>query len=367
MKILICVWRLTHGGAERVASLWAKGFVQEGHSVDFLLGSRSSAITYEVPVNSNIYYESKLNDKIATRFVPEFVKNRTIRKILLNSNPDVVICVIPSWGEKIRKAMVGLRKIPIIITEHNSYERPESAPMSKIQYEQKFETNSNYDAVTVLTQADRNFLVNKKGEDFAKNTYVFPNPVSFNPVEKIPKKEKCILSVGRLDAWHYKGFDLLIEAWGKIAPIYPDWVLNIAGDGCKDHLLNVAKKNNVENRISFLGFVDPYEEYRKSSIFVLSSRYEGFGMVLTEAMSQGCACIACDYKGRQKEIIENDQQGLICPVENVDALSAAMEKMIRDEDYRKKCQQNAVERSKFYTIENIVEKWNAVFSQVIGK
>ncbi|WP_297702035.1 glycosyltransferase family 4 protein [uncultured Fibrobacter sp.] len=364
MKILLCVWRLTHGGAERVASMWAKGFVQEGLSVDFLLGSYSSPVTYEVPSESNIYYECALNDKIATKIIPQFIKTRKIRHILKKSNPDVVICVLPQWGMKIKKAMKGLRQVPIIITEHNSYERPASAPMKKIQYEQKFATNKLFDAVTVLTQADKDFLTKKMGADFTSNTYVLPNPVSFVPVQNIPDKEESILAAGRLNAWHYKGFDLLIDAWSQIAFKYPNWKLKIAGDGNPEYLQKIINEKKIASQVDLLGFVDMLEQYQKASIFVLSSRYEGFGMVLTEAMSQGCACVACDYKGRQREIITNEKEGLLCSVEDVDALASCIEKMILDERYRHECQMNAVKRSKCYLVSEIVNKWMNIFDKL---
>ena len=96
----------------------------------------------------------------------------------------------------------------------------------------------------------------------------------------------------------------------------------------------------------------------------MSSRYEGFGMVLIEAMSQGCACIACDYKGRQSEIIQNDSQGIICPVEDVDSLASAIERMILDKSYREKCQYNAIERSKFYSLDNTMDRWETIINNI---
>lgn len=367
MNILICVWRLTHGGAERVASLWAQGFANQGHSVSFLLGSYSSPITYEIPQNSKIYYECKTNDKINVHVVPTFWKNRNIRKIISKVRPDVIICVLPNWGERIRSALGESNTIPIIITEHNSYDRPDNYPMSQIQYIQKFETNRKFDAVTVLTKADYVYLEGKKGKEFTKNTFVLPNPVSFTPIEFVPKKEKIILAAGRLNAWECKGFDVLIKAWSKIESEFSDWKLYIAGEGNKSYLTDLQAKLKLNNRLSFLGFVDMLEWYKKASIFVLSSRYEGFGMVLTEAMSQGCACIACDYKGRQREIIQNDSQGITCPVEDIDELAKAIKKMIIDESYRQQCQKNAIDRSKYYTIPNIMKLWNNIFSTLNKK
>jgi len=363
MKILICVWRLTHGGAERVASLWAQGFVAQGHSVDFFVGSHSSPITYDIPKSSTIYYETCFPDSIASRFVPKYYKDFRLKKALDKVNPDVVISIFSSYGQRV-KSLLKNKQVPVIVTEHNSYERPDYAPMPRIQQEQKFRINSMFDAVTILTQVDKDYLVNKMGEVFANNTYVLPNPLTFFPKEEIGSKKKVVLAAGRLDAWHVKGLDLLIEAWGRIAKKHKDWTLEIAGDGDPSYLRSLVGKNNIENEVRFLGFVDMKKCYDTASIFVLSSRYEGFGMVLTEAMSQGCACVACDYKGRQREIIRNDNQGIICPVDDVDALVNAMEKLIVDEPYRQECQKNAIERSKYYALPNIMNQWNEIFKKL---
>ena len=363
MKILLCTWRLTHGGAERVAALWAQGFANQGHSVDILVGSHSSPIEYNIPKTTNIYYETPFPDKIAVRFCPQFYKNYRIKKILVKSKPNIIISILPAYGEKIKKILKN-DNIPIIVTEHNSYERPDYAPMPQIQVRQKFKTNRIFDAVTVLTQADKAYLIRKMGSDFAKNTHVLPNPLTFVPNRNELFKKKIILASGRMEVWHCKGLDLLVEAWSQIATKHEDWALHIAGDGNTTHIHSIVQKLNIENRVKFLGFVNMQECYKEASIFVLSSRYEGFGMVLTEAMSQGCACIACDYKGRQREIIENDTQGIICPVDDVNALANAMEKMITDESYRNTCQKNAVERSKFYALPNIMKKWDDILKKM---
>ena len=224
----------------------------------------------------------------------------------------------------------------VIMTEHNSFERPESAPFSFTEKIFKFHLNKIYKHVTVLTEADKKVIGNKLNE-----VTVMSNPLCLKPIEEFPTKEKIVLAAGRVDGWHVKGFDILLQVWSKIIsneqleisnydysqngkPSH--WWLNIAGDGKKEsfeYLMNllpdgewVFNDNDDDNdnksavwrsekyRIEFLGFRKDIEElYKKSSIFVLSSRYEGFGLVLIEAMSQGCAPVACDYKGRQREIL----------------------------------------------------------------
>ena len=200
-----------------------------------------------------------------------------------------------------------------------------------------------------------------------------------------------------MDAWHYKGFDVLLQAWVKLAQGLEfrvqssGWKLQIAGvwrdentikyltgvvpDGeWKAPLSSPRRDGEVPSvvwrsekyHIEFLGFRKDVEKlYQDASIFVLSSRYEGFGLVLIEAMSQGCAPVACDYKGRQREIIAPQTPpgmgttscGILCEPDDVDALAAALKEMIEDEEYRAQVQRNAIERSKFYDMEHTMDRW----------
>ena len=236
--------------------------------------------------------------------------------------------------------------------------------MSKELKKLKFKDSLNYDCLTVLTDADRLILEQMMDKDFMKKVFVLPNPVSFKPLDVVPAKEKVVLAAGRLNAWHYKGFDLLLKAWAMVQKDFPEWKLKIAGSGDNHFLLGICSELGICNRVEFLGFVDLKKEYEKAGIFVLSSRYEAFGMVLTEAMSQGCACIACDYKGRQREIITDDNQGVLCPPDNEKAIAEALRKVISDDNYRHILQKNAIKRSRFYELPNIMKRWNEIFEKM---
>ncbi len=196
------------------------------------------------------------------------------------------------------------------------------------------------------------------------------NPLCYEP-SYITEKEKIILAVGRLDAWYVKGFDLLISAWGKIASKYEDWKLVIAGQGNDNSVSlmeNFIKQNNVEDRVVLAGFTNNIIEwYKKSSIFVLSSRWEGFGLVLIEAMSQSCACIAADFRGRQNEIISKKDEGILCDIDNVDSLSSSMSLLIDNQELRSKIQFNAYQRSKYYQIETVIKDWNLLIKDINEK
>lgn len=368
MRILILVHNLTGGGAERVASLWASGFVQSGYKVGLVLSCDSSVNTYSIPKEIEIYYLTypyligKLIHKLRRRFGIEPFTTIRLKKFIINFKPDVIIGVLQPWAECARRATKGM-SIPIINTEHNSFERPSTAPLSKIEFVRKYKWDKEYDYVTVLTEADR-LCANGINPKIS----VMPNPLAFSPLSVIPHKEKIILAAGRLGAWHYKGFDVLLRAWGNIASLYPDWTLQIAGTGngkSSAFLSNLAADCGIERQTLFLGYCDDILSlYRKASIFVLSSRYEAFGMVLIEAMSQGCAPIACDYKGRQSEIITKELEGILCEPDNVNSLGTAIQYMIENEDYRKMVQQQAVERSKYFSLDNTMERWREIFNKI---
>lgn len=359
MKIFIVCSRLSYGGAERVGVMLANG-LSVSHSV-YLISNTLEEPTYEVkssvqllPLFSSI--SSKIDKWAST--LPN------IRKYAKTYRPDVIIGIMETCSLVAKLATIGL-SIPVIMTEHNAFERPKNTPLTKWQIITKFYINKLYCCVTILTEADKEFIGLR-----LKNTVVMPNPLFLTPVINLPVKEKIVLAAGRIDDWHCKGFDILLKAWGTIAKQYPDWTLEIAGDGGKvdlELLQNIVRKSEVENQVKFLGYQkNIVDRYKQSAIFVLSSRYEGFGLVLIEAMSQGCACVACDFKGRQREIIRNDSEGLVCVPNDVDALALAIKKMIDDDIYRQKVQEAAIERSKYYTMDKTIRRWEKLLKRLLS-
>lgn len=389
MKICIVCPRLCHGGAERVAVSLANGFVGRGHEVVFF---------------TDLYEEQTyvLNDAVKVQNLVPHTNNklkkwgsaiRLLRKQLKREKPDVIIGIMSLCSIVAKLASAGM-DIPVVATEHNSFERPDEVGFSIWERLYKFHLTRVFDVLTVLTEADRSILGGKR-----KNVLVMPNPLIFVPVEVISSKDKVILAAGRVDNWHVKGFDVLIRAWGrvygqliidngKLSSTGGTWKLVIAGvwrnPETRTYLDGIAKECVVLDKIEYTGFVDDMQKlYAESSVFVLSSRYEGFGLVLIEAMSQGCACIACDYKGRQREIIcpqgqglkfnvqssnnevELCETGILCEPDDVEALAEAMKKMIEDDEYRESVRAKAIERSKYYSIENTMDRWETLLKQVI--
>ena len=378
MKIVICVSKLMGGGAERVAALWATGFCKQGHEVSVILNDLKSPRSYYMPNNNlvtpNSYFvpkEAKIYNIAApyrNRFANYVWKNtrqtQVLKKLLKVIQPDVVIAVLlQPWGPLIYKAKGNLG-FKVIGTDHNSYEYPPIEPMPKRLKWLKFEFGKRFDVVTVLTQADKDYIGNER-----TNIRVLPNPLAFEPIQSpIKDRKKVILAVGRLNAFIYKGFDVLIKAFGQIAQNHRDWKLQIMGKGSSDTvamLKNMAQEYGIEQQFELTPYQsNPLPVYQQSEIFCLSSRYEGFGLVLIEAMSQGCACVACDYKGRQQEIITGEKYGLTCPPDDINALAENLERMISDEAYRRIVQKNAPERAAYYSLDNIMLRWESILKNL---
>lgn len=395
MKICIVCVRLCYGGAERVAVMWSNGFRHRGHEV-MVVTNLNDPITYHLDEGITVRQLTGPNDNKLKKWAYSAPK---LRSHIKEFRPDVVIGVMSTCSLVAWMATRGLG-IPIIATEHDSFEKPASAPMGKWAWLMKFILNKLYSHVTVLTKADVKVIGNK-----LSNVTVMPNPLALSPIDTIPQKQRVILAAGRVDVWHCKGFDVLMKSLASpvsfenmdsqsdtLASLMRrgGWKLQIAGvwreDSSKEYLLGIAREHGVDDLVDFLGFVDDMQSlYQRSSVFVLSSRYEGFGLVLIEAMSQGCAPVACDYKGRQCEIINPSSvlpqgeeehsaavsefcvcnNGILCEPDNAEQLAAAIARMISDDKYRMSVQQNAISRSRYYSIENTIDRWEQLLNKIL--
>ncbi len=360
-KVLIFSNTLTGGGAERVASNLADGLAELGYNV-VLYCIKDGDMTYAPTSRVNLHFYTSFKPIKGLNILRSVLNMRSIIKTHM---PDIVIGIQSTNAFKAKMALLlSGQRIPIIYSEHNSLERPSCAPLSRMERFYKFFFSRFCNAYTVLTNSDKVYGESKG----LKNIVVMPNPLQLKPVEIIPYKEKIVLAVGRLNVWHYKGFDILVRAWELIAEKYPDWQLQIAGVGSeseKNKILSFVKSESVKKKILFLGYSkDVIQYYKKSSIFVLSSRYEGFGLVLTEAMSQRCACIATDYKGRQADIITDGVNGFLCSPENIDDLAKKIELLIVDKDLRECIQRQSLMSLDRFSPIVYAKRWDSLIKKL---
>ena len=260
-----------------------------------------------------------------------------------------------------RFAVIGL-KINVIQTIHHALES-DTYKFSPLTVWLDRHTCPLYTKTILLTQADKKVL-----HKWKHKIHVVPNPVTFTPLEKLPIKDNIILAAGRLDDWKYKGWDILINAAHTIAETLREkkWVIKIAGNGSTesvDLLKKMCQEKDVSDIVQFIGYQNDMQSlYKRASIFLLSSRSEGLPMVLIEAMSQGCACVATDFKGRTREIITSDEEGLLAAPEDYKSLAHHIDFLINNENKRSLIQQNAIARSMYYGLDNILNKWENILN-----
>ena len=218
------------------------------------------------------------------------------------------------------------------------------------------------DKLVVLTHQDE--IQWKKTH---KNIVRIPNPNPLNPFYRSTVQNKTVISVGRLDA--QKGFDMLIDAWKVVAEKHSDWVLNIFGQGEWEEMLrNKINLNNLHNQVILKGLSHVIEnEYLNSSIYVMSSRYEGFGMVILEAMSCGLPVVSFDCQWGPSELIKDGENGFLVSPNDTQELADKICLLIEKQKLRLTMSINAVELSKKYDISNIIGQWTNLFNEVTKK
>tara|TARA_B100001123_G_C15274571_1_gene1011645 strand:+ start:850 stop:1923 length:1074 start_codon:yes stop_codon:yes gene_type:complete len=184
----------------------------------------------------------------------------------------------------------------------------------------------------IITNNKKNLNLLKKIVNKNK-IYFIPNHIL---IKKFPEKKakKIILSVGRLHP--QKGFPELIKAYSLSNAPNKNWKLIILGDGPeKNNLKKLVKNLELENKVFFKGFINPYNWYQKSSIFILTSRFEGTPNALLEAMSMKLAVIITNYSGGMY-YVKNKISGLVVPGANLPALAKAIDKIVNSKNLRSK-------------------------------
>ncbi len=259
----------------------------------------------------------------------------------------------------VKLATLGL-KIPIVVSDHANFRWNVNKLLKFIRfYGYRFA-----DWVTVLSHNDECYMKKR-----LHNMKVMYNPLSFSRLSEYTERKKNILACGRVSVWHVKGFDLLIQIWSKIAPVYPNWSLDIAGDGSEAdfaHLKSIAREYGVLDRINFLGFCkDIKEVMATSSIFALSSRFEGFPCSLLEAMSQGCAPVAFSIHGIISEIITDGVDGYIVDDGNLKLFENRLAYLMDDDKHITQISAAAISSMKRFEVSIVGNEWESFLKEVV--
>ncbi len=285
-----------------------------------------------------------------------------MRKEIRASSPDVVISFIDTTNVLTLLASVGLR-IPVIVSERS---HPDQHPIGSAWTRLRSLLYRHADGIVVQSHGLRDWASGLVRDDAI---HVIPNPVKpvLNGSEYPSHRQgsgRTVVAMGRLVS--EKRFDLLLRAFCQCTKTHDDWSLIIVGEGEERRSLEtLTRELGLEGRVKLPGLVqDPAHILHGADVFVLSSSYEGFPNALLEAMACGLAVISTDCGSGPREIVRNGVNGLLVAPNDVDALAAAMDRLMEDPEQRERLGARAVEVADRFGVEMVMGMWNAAIQQV---
>ena len=364
------------GGVERVLTLKANYFAEHfGYDITIILTEgKDKPLFYPLSnkikvINLNIGFEELWSCSFVKKIFVYLKKQRqfkkTLTKELMRLRPDITISLLRREINFLNDIKDGSRKIGELHVNRANYRNFEANDSNF--FKNLFAKFWMHSLVAKLKKLDRFVVLTEEDKDAwpeLKNNRVIPDPLSFLPTKYSELKERRVIAVGRYV--YQKGFDLLLQAWSKIEKLYPDWQLVIFGDGDRTPYENQMKALGVDdNRCHLNGPTSNVQhEYINSSIFVFSSRFEGFGMVLVEAMACGLPVVSFDCPCGPKDIIKDGEDGILVENGNIDLLASSLSILINDEFLRKSMSKAGQKNAQRFNIVHIAEQWRDLFESL---
>lgn len=353
-KILFCITNLNStGGTERVSSIIASKFASLGFDVTFLSLVQGDHPYFKLDEKVKVISLFPLKKRVS--FTRHFLTVAwKLRRIVRNGEFETLVVVDTTLFRYVATACMGLN-VKKIAWEHFNFNSRSSTKRRGLG--RKLAAKYS-DVVVTLTHTDADYW--RKGlKEINSSIFPIPNPVEKKLVQSKPsKKNKTVLSVGRLE--DQKGFDLLLKAWKLVCNVNNDWVLKIVGSGSQENILKkYVEDNQLNKRVVFEPATKTIDDhYSSASIYCLSSRYEGFPMVLLEAQQFGLPVVAFDCPTGPSEMISNGQNGLLIEPDNVFELSKGILHLIHMDDYDYSEMSISAKRMVAqYDIDSVMKKW----------
>lgn len=342
-------------GAERMTAVIANALAQRGFKVHVLsLWDRESCFALHPGVHHQALFGRRPSFKSK---YPATVLG--IRRFIQRHNVQVLVEVDTMLSLFTVPATLGM-KTRRIAWEHCHFNEDLGKPLRRVARQLAALTSH---AVVVLTERDREAwkqtLAPPGRVRVIANPLAFPMPVPV-PVPVPDADSRLLLAVGRLT--HAKGFDILLRAWAIAAPRIPGWRLRIAGEGEERNALEALSASlAISESVDMPGATSSIEaEYRQAGAFCLSSRYEGFGLVLIEAMAFGLPVVSTACETGPKELLRHGTNALVVPPENAAALANAIVSLCIDDDLKRRLAAGGKLVAEKFDQNLILEKWTAL-------
>lgn len=378
MKLIYCIHSLYNpGGMERVLVNKVSYLVRQmgWEVVVVTTDQHQRPVFYPLPeevrlIDLDINY-SEDNSKGTFRKIGGYLHRRRLHRrrlteVLMREKADIVVSLYPSESSFIPEINDGSKKVlELHFCKFFRLQYGRKGLMGLIDRLRTWQDERlvrRFDKFVVLTEEDRGYW------GALPNMEVIPNAALFIAPAYATQNEKRVIAVGRLD--YQKGFDRLIEAWALVQQneAFRDWRLDIFGQGewremleqmiCERGLQQTARINAPSKQIG--------AEYAASSLLVVSSNYEGFPMVMIEAMACGLPVVAFEFKCGPKDIINDHHNGLRVEEGNIPALADAMMELMQNSELRKRMSLEARKVTETYSEERVMRRWVTLFESLKG-
>ena len=367
---------LTKGGADRVLTEKANYLAEHGYDVGIITDSQmgrppvfplSSMVKL---INLDIDFAKEYGHSFPVRIYMYFKLmkqyRRAMKTVIERERPDIIIstmgrdldfltdiCGCASIIGEAHTTKKYLRNFHLLEQKGLFYRLLVRYWRSKMDKNVK-----KLDAIVLLTKEDA------ESWSGLTKTVVIPNSLPFYSERQSDLISKQAIVVGRYN--NAKGYEYLVNAWKIIHEYFPDWIVNIYGSGEeKEHVRNMIYDNNLQDTMIMNEPTDNImEKYLESSICIVSSRYEGFSMVLLEAMACGLPCVSFDCPYGPRNIIHNGEDGFLVEYLNVEKLAQQVCALMESHDLRKAIGLRAHSNIQRFSKENVMKEWMALFNSV---
>ena len=374
-KIVYCTPALyMAGGVERVLTLKANYFAEHfGYDVTIILTEgKDKPCAYPISdkvnlINLDINFEELWTCSFVKKAFLYLKKQRVYRKKLteelMRIRPDITDSLLRREINFLPYINDGSKKIGELHVNRLNYRNFEANDTSFIKkifswfwMRSLIRHLKCLDRFIVLTEED------KENWPELENVVAIPNPISFNTERVSTLEKKRVLAVGRYA--YQKGYDMLLTAWSIIERKCPEWELNIYGQGNREPYEKMAEKLHLKNCHLNGSISNIQEKYLESSLFVISSRFEGLSMSLLEAMSFGLPVVTFACPCGFRDVITSGIDGILVPTGDVEKLAEQVVSIMQDHNHALKLGERARERSQDYRLDVLAERWRQLFDSL---